>query len=511
MFVRRKLSISAIQLLFFVLLIIPLSSNQVNADAHLQSQPWIRVAVITGINSVTVSATGPSRLNEVGSSGSLEEFDSSHTYVFERSGSGVRLSGRSGDVTDGFSILCADDSGRLQLNGKTYRSMIRVIPWDDSLCVVNVLPIEEYIWGVVPCEVPPSWHVEALRAQAVAARTYSLRSLDQYPDRPFDVYSTVTDQVYNGCSWERESTTAACNDTFGEICSFDGVPIIAYFHAVSGGWTASGEEMFGRDLPYLRSVMSRDSAVHRWNYRISGSALANALRNRGHHTGTIQRVWVHRFSEEGRAEEIKIVHSDGVLLVSGADIRRALGPGNIQSTYFTVEGQSSPEIPDSSSQSPDDSVDPENPFEKYSSVHPEVLVPLPRPVKIEDCFVLAAGSTLNTEEITVIGSSESRRYFGGYVWLAEPVRVGDLQIAGLVLTNPQTFDTDENSDSNPVIDDPGANVGMPVGGSFIFAGTGMGHGVGMSQHGARIMAESGYGYSRILKYFYTGIEIERFW
>jgi peptidoglycan hydrolase-like amidase len=175
--------------------------------------------------------------------------------TFTLSGSSVKLSGSRLAFPSGFSICCAEDSGRLQLNGRSYRGTIRVVVWNNKLACINALPIEEYLWGVVPCEVPDTWPQEVLRAQAVASRTYSFRALEQYPNRPFDVYSTTADQVYHGCSDEADSTTAACEDTLGQICMWDGKPIIAYYSSVAGGWTASSSEAFGQDYPYLRATL----------------------------------------------------------------------------------------------------------------------------------------------------------------------------------------------------------------------------------------------------------------
>ncbi|HDS31038.1 MAG TPA: SpoIID/LytB domain-containing protein [Firmicutes bacterium] len=392
------------------------------------------------------------------------------------------------------------------VNNRTYRGNMRIAIWNGSLVCVNVLPIEEYLWGVVPGEVPNQWHIEVLKAQAVAARTYSLRALEQYPDRPFDVYSTVIDQAYEGAGWERESTTRACSETFGEVCVFNGTPIIAYYHAASGGWTASGWEMFGHDLPYLCPVQSRDSNVHRWVYRISPTELASALNRAGYSVGNIQRVWVHRFSYEGRADEVKIVHSSGVLLISGAELRPILGPANIKTTYFTVEGQTAPEIPNT----PNSGIGRTGSFpEKYSLANSQVLVPLPKPLRLSSWCVITGHGLQERNSIKVIGCDDSTEYIDGYVWTAEPSRAGN------PLSNPAGLPRSEfvffGSDETDVIEDPGENIGIPINGMIVFKGTGMGHGVGMSQHGARILAESGWKYTEILTYFYTGIDINRFY
>jgi stage II sporulation protein D len=393
---------------------------------------------------------------------------------------------------------------------------MRVQVWEGKLICVNVIPIEEYLWGVVPSEVPDTWPTETLRAQAVAARTYALRALMQYPDRPFDVYASVVDQVYHGASVESQVTNQACIDTSGFACTYDGLPIIAYYHAASGGWTASGEEMFGRNLPYLRAVPSRDATVYRWTYRISTSSLATALRNNCFQVGNIQRVFVHRFSPEGRAEEVKIIHSNGVLIVSGADLRSALEPQNLESTYFTVEGQEAPEIPDESTWTGAENVITTNPIESYSYINPQIFIPYPVPLSIDACKIVSSDAISSPGKITVIGTDGEFFYTAGSIWIAQPERVSDLTSNTIGREFSYFPGTTPVNNLNPVddtgtISDPGDGIGNPSNGTIVFVGHGCGHGVGMSQHGARILAEDGWTWDQILKYFYTGVELQRFW
>ncbi len=497
-------------LLLSVLLLI--TAVPVQADGTLRNQPWIRVALANGMQSVTVTASGPSRINYLESSETIESYENSHTYRFDPDGSYVSLSGTSCSGQDGYSIICMDDSDSLKYNDQSYRHMIRVVAFNGGLSVINMTPMEEYLYGVVPGEVPHTWPTATLRAQAIAARTYAYRCLGQYPNRPFDVYSTVMDQVFGGIESERESTTQACRDTFGEICCFDGQPIYAYYHAASGGWTALGEDVFGRDLPYLKPVPSRDSSIYRWTCRVSANELASALRNIGFQVGSIQRVWVHYFSPDGRADKVKVVHSSGVTIVTGRELRRALGASNIKSMYFTVEGQTAPDIPDGNSYQPveipvvaGDSLD------RYSSVNPGVCIPVPVAIPLNECRVLSSDGIHDADRITVLGADESREYTGGYIWRVEPVRARNLDEDWIENFFSLTSSVIEPSDTGELIDDPGSGVGISQDGNFTFIGHGYGHGVGMSQYGARELAENGWNHHNILKYFYTGIEIERLW
>jgi stage II sporulation protein D len=486
------------------------------ADGETQSQPWIRVVILTDASSVSISASGPSCINQIMTTESILSFDTGHAYSFDISTGQTRLNGTGGMTSTGFSIIQRDESGRLTCNGRSYRGIMRVQVWEGKLICVNVVPIEQYLWGVVPSEVPDTWPTETLKAQAVAARTYALRALMQYPDRPFDVYSSVLDQVYHGASGESEETTQACIDTSGVACTYDGMPIIAYYHAASGGWTASGEEMFGRNLPYLRAVPSRDATVYRWTYRIATSSLKTALRNSGFQVGNIQRIYVHRFSPEGRAEEIKIIHSDGVLMISGAELRAALEPQNLESTYFTVEGQDAPEIPDESTWSRTENAISTNSIEAYSYINPQIFIPYPVPMSISTCNIVSPDTIISPGTITVIGTEGEFVYTAGSIWVAQPERVSDLTTNSIASGfsyfpgTPPVCDPNTPDDAGTVCD-PADGIGNPCNGTIVFVGHGCGHGVGMSQHGARILAEEGWTWDQILKYFYTGVELQNFW
>jgi stage II sporulation protein D len=487
--------------------------NPIGSDAsgEIAPQPWIRVAIVTGAASLTIGTTGAARVQRVDTGELITSCDSPSTFTFVREGSSIKLPGMGSGISCGLEVVCVEPSDRLQVNGRTYRGFMRVVVWRNAIACVNVLPIEEYLWGVVPCEVPDTWPPETLRAQAVAARTYSLRGLDQYPDRPFDVYATVADQVYHGTSDEAEATTSACVDTVGEICAWNGKPIAAYYHSTSGGWTASSEEIFGRELPYLRPVPSRDESIYRWTYRITAADLKSALRASGYRVGQVQRAWVHRFSGEGRAEEVKFVHEDGILLLSGAEIRRILGPSCIESTYFRVEGQFPPEIPTAQNS------------ENSSTAVPGLVIAGERD-GAHPTDLLASCSAVSTSNAKVISSDGIGAFrnrglvaadglvcpSGQTIWIAEPVRAEELQTGA---DRSGIFEMGRGSANHEetLVEDPGNGVGIPSGGYFVFVGQGCGHGVGMSQHGARILAESGWTYVEILRYFYTGIEIARFW
>jgi stage II sporulation protein D len=150
----------------------------------------------------------------------------------------------------------------ITIDGRTYRGTVLLLaPGDRRITAINVVDLEGYLLGVVPRELGkrPASEIEALKAQAVAARTYAIGNLGGHSDRGFDFYATVLDQVYGGTADEDSIVTRAVRETAGQIITWQGAPIYAYYASTCGGRTAAIEESWpGRNpLPYLRSRSDR--------------------------------------------------------------------------------------------------------------------------------------------------------------------------------------------------------------------------------------------------------------
>ena len=142
----------------------------------------------------------------------------------------------------------------IKLNGKAYRGKIEVfVNARGSLTVVNVVPLEDYLLGVVPSELGLP-QIEAQKAQAIAARTYALANINGYGTQGFDMVPTVYSQVYKGVSIETAMGTRAVRETAGMVATFHGKPIMAYFTSTCGGRTENSENIFDHGEPYLRGV-----------------------------------------------------------------------------------------------------------------------------------------------------------------------------------------------------------------------------------------------------------------
>jgi stage II sporulation protein D len=142
----------------------------------------------------------------------------------------------------------------VRLNGKAYRGKIEVfVNARGSLTVVNVVPLEEYLLGVVPAELGLP-NLEAQKAQAIAARTYAIANINGYGTQGFDMVPTVWSQVYKGVSIETAMGTRAVRETAGMVATYHGKPITAYFTSTCGGRTENSENIFDKAEPYLRGV-----------------------------------------------------------------------------------------------------------------------------------------------------------------------------------------------------------------------------------------------------------------
>jgi stage II sporulation protein D len=145
-------------------------------------------------------------------------------------------------------------SNPVKLNGKAYRGKIEVfVNAKGTLTVVNVVPVEDYLLGVVPAELGLP-QLEAQKAQAVAARTYAIANVGTYGKQGFDMVPTIYSQVYKGVSIETAMGTRAVNETRGIVATYQGKPIMAYFTSTCGGRTEDGGNIFDKGEPYLKGV-----------------------------------------------------------------------------------------------------------------------------------------------------------------------------------------------------------------------------------------------------------------
>jgi stage II sporulation protein D len=222
----------------------------------------------------------------------------------------------------------------LELGGRAYRGELVVRASGGTLSAVNHVGLEEYLYGVVPDEMPPSWHMEALKAQAVAARSYAVVS--RRTSGVFDLYSDTRSQVYGGIPSEETRTNGAINATAGRVVLHNGRVAHTFFHSTSGGRTAAIQDVWNAaPVPYLVAVPDPHddlSPYHRWGpFRFTASGLAAKLGSLAP-AGSLADAVVAR-NGSGRADSVTLRGSRGTTRVGGTTFQSRLG---LRSSWFSV-------------------------------------------------------------------------------------------------------------------------------------------------------------------------------
>jgi stage II sporulation protein D len=216
----------------------------------------------------------------------------------------------------------------IRIGATTYRGSILLVPEANGLRIVNEVPIEEYLYSVVGSEVSPSWHMEALKTQAVAARTYAYYHV-MHPRSPgkFDVFDDIRSQVYGGYLKENARVKQAVDQTRGQVLTFGGHVILAYFTSNNGGTTADPSAIFGTPLGYLKSNTDEYSTAQplgKWTRSFPIAAVQEALRRSGYDVSEIRGITPNKINS-GRIIELTIDHTKGHLkLNTRSQFRRAI-------------------------------------------------------------------------------------------------------------------------------------------------------------------------------------------
>ncbi|WP_434656098.1 SpoIID/LytB domain-containing protein [Thermoanaerobacterium thermosaccharolyticum] len=332
----------------------------------------------------------------------------------------------------------------ISINGKKYRGYYEFIRQQGSdMTAINVLPLEEYLYGVVPAEMPASWNIEALKAQAVAARTYAVYNLGKYSKYGFDLTNDVNCQAYNGFDGENPNSNKAVDDTKGVIAIYNGKPIEAIFHSHSGGYTEDSENVYSNSVPYLRGVEDKyvfgyNESLDNWSVDVTADSIEQKLKSSGVDVGNVVDVKVTSKSWTGRAIQVTIYGDKGNYVLNKNDIRSFF---NLKSTMITINN---------------------------NGVNSD-----------SEAYILSQQGVVKKSlpNLSVISANGLKTVGSGDIYVLG--RSGTAKISGQKV--------------------PSA--------SYTINGSGFGHGVGLSQYGARGMADHGYNYIDILKYYYKGIDV----
>ncbi len=325
--------------------------------AAVSDGPDIRVGVLVDVRQATLGgdAFTVADVDE----GSLRTVAAGSALAVAPRGAMVSLSGSGARIERQRLILRpVDSAGAITLNGRAYRGSIELRREGTGIVAVNVVPLERYLAGVVGAEMglrAPD-EIEALKAQAIVSRTYALRNLGRWKDRGFDLMGSVSDQAYGGQRTETPLATVAVAATRGEVVTWEGQPIDAFFSSTCGGRTEDGTAAFaGASRPYLRAVDDRDatgsawcatSPRYHWKAGWTASQLATILRRTlaaenlpGARASDLRDIRIATHTASSRVATLELVGKNGRTTVAGQAVRRVLSPpegGLLWSTDFNL-------------------------------------------------------------------------------------------------------------------------------------------------------------------------------
>lgn len=323
-----------------------------------------------------------------------------------------------------------------------YRDYITFNRVDESLIVINYVSVEHYLYGVVPREMSANWPLEALKAQAVAARNYVIVNKNKHHSQGYDLCDTQDCQVYGGFNWENNKTNKAVDETKSKLIKYNGSPITAFYHSSSGGHTENSENIWSFEIPYIRGVedeFSLGSPYDSWQLVLTRDEVEEKLKSSGIDIGDIISIKPVSYSKYGRVLELLVEGTKGNYILEKEKPRGIFGYGNLKSTWFDVNSDA----------------------DVYVMTGNDLE---PKKVSLTNATVISGKGI----QITSRSKNSRMELFNGY----------DISTISVI----------------PSL--------------YIFEGKGWGHGLGMSQWGAKRMAELGYSYEQILEHYYTGTKVE---
>lgn len=222
-------------------------------------------------------------------------------------------------------------NGVVWIGDRWYRGRTKLVTTDGALTAVNYVNLEEYLYSVLGSEMFPDWPLEALKAQAVAARSYALYKRSTSANAVYDLGDTTTWQVYKGVNSEALPTHQAVDATAGQVMIYGGQVILAVFHSSSGGHTENVEDIWKQPLPYLRGVADYDQGapVFEWTKNFSAAQLSSLISG----VGNVVEMRAERTTPQGRVVTMLVKGDRATRRISGNDLRNAL---NLKSTLFVV-------------------------------------------------------------------------------------------------------------------------------------------------------------------------------
>jgi stage II sporulation protein D len=296
----------------------------------------VRVLMAESSNPVRIASGSPLRISATGASG----ISAGPAITCCADNTSIIIN--NGAPVSGMISIASADNQSIAIDGKACRGPLTLAARGGRLLAVSHVPIDDYLCGVLPREMAPSWPPEALKAQAVAARTYALYHMLLRRSDAYDVLSTTSSQVYGGSEKVYHAVQSAVEATRGLVLAEGGRLALTLFHANSGGMTESCENIWGGRLAYLISVedpFSKNRPGDAWDKTLTAEEVTAACVQFGIVNGAVKEIEPLERSASGRVQKLKITTDREAFFLSGNSFRLIVGPGKIKGSNFEVRKQ----------------------------------------------------------------------------------------------------------------------------------------------------------------------------
>ena len=271
------MKLNKILLLIFTIVVLPFITPE-------QAQA-MKIGLVDGVALVKVGTSKDAQLISPLHNKAFYKLSAMKAYPFKATGNtiSIELQNQWFNLNINRVVIKPNDQGFISTKRRWYRGEFIIENRGGKLVVINNLPLEDYLLGVVPAEMPSKWNYEALKAQAIAARSYAIANRGKRASHGYDLKDTPEDQAYGGASAETATTNSAVIETKGEVITYNKKIIPAYYSASAGGHTRNSGSVWNKDLPFLKSVPSFDEDVKKNGHGLGMSQHgANRLAQNGY-------------------------------------------------------------------------------------------------------------------------------------------------------------------------------------------------------------------------------------
>ena len=318
--------------LFVILLLMMLMATSAWA-----AQPIIRVGILRNVTSAEITGAG---VFEVSYSKSDQTGYFNHGISIKIKDNSLYVETKK--ISSDKVFIRTEDS-RVVVNKRNYRGTIQIINnAPQSFNVVEVLPMDEYVYGIIKNEISPRWPEEAIKAQIIVARTYALKNMGKHEKEGFDMCTTTDCQVYGGLDSEDPVSNQLVDTTRGQVLTYDDELISTPYHGICGGYTEEARNVWEGSIkvPYLqtkRCKYCQDAPHFAWSAKLERSRIEALLNAGGINVGTITNIKINDTSRSGRAIEMKITFKKGKVVLRANKFRLLLGADVIRSAMFKIK------------------------------------------------------------------------------------------------------------------------------------------------------------------------------